>query len=103
MFVAGTEAATTVVPILAGQLTSLIHQLATVSTEVDALVEAHPESAACLSRRLAAPRPSRAYSDRKRAQGKRHHRAIIDLARRRTDVLFAMLREGTLDRDLTEL
>ena len=39
--------------------------------------------------------PSRAYYDRKRAQGKRHNQAIIALAHRRTDVLFAMLRDGT--------
>ncbi|WP_144930841.1 IS110 family RNA-guided transposase [Kocuria marina] len=38
---------------------------------------------------------SRAYYDRKRAQGKRHNQAIIALARRRTDVLYAMLRDGT--------
>ncbi len=36
---------------------------------------------------------SRAYYDRKRAQGKRHNAAIICLARRRTDVLYAMLRD----------
>ena len=35
---------------------------------------------------------SRAYYDRKRAEGKRHNAALICLARRRTDVLFAMLR-----------
>ncbi|MHA6798511.1 IS110 family RNA-guided transposase [Bounagaea algeriensis] len=38
---------------------------------------------------------SRAYYDRKRAQGKRHNAALICLARRRCDVLFAMLRDGT--------
>jgi hypothetical protein len=31
-----------------------------------------------------------------RAQGKRHNQAVIALARRRCDVLFAMLRDGTL-------
>lgn len=36
---------------------------------------------------------SRAYYDRKRAQGKRHNAAVVCLARRRTDVLFAMLRD----------
>ncbi|MDG4795671.1 IS110 family transposase [Micromonospora sp. WMMD1082] len=36
---------------------------------------------------------SRAYYDRKRAQGKRHNAALICLARRRIDVLFAMLRD----------
>src|SRR5699024_10524275 len=35
---------------------------------------------------------SRAYYDRKRAQGKRHNAAILCLARRRSDVLYAMLR-----------
>jgi transposase len=39
---------------------------------------------------------SRAYYDRKRAQGKRHNAALICLARRRVDVLFAMLRDGAL-------
>jgi transposase len=36
------------------------------------------------------------YYDRKRAAGKRHNAALICLARRRVDVLFAMLRERTL-------
>lgn len=39
---------------------------------------------------------SRAYYDRKRAEGKRYNQAIIALARRRTDVLYAVLRDGTL-------
>lgn len=39
---------------------------------------------------------SRAYYDRKITQGKRHNQALIALARRRCDVLFAMLRDGTL-------
>lgn len=39
---------------------------------------------------------SRAYYDRKIAQGKRHNQALIALARRRCDVLFAMLRDGAL-------
>ena len=38
---------------------------------------------------------SRTYYDRKRAAGKRHNAATICLARRRTDVLYAMLRNGT--------
>lgn len=38
---------------------------------------------------------SRAYYNRKRATGKRHNAALICLARRRVDVLFAMLRDGT--------
>ena len=35
---------------------------------------------------------SRAYYDRKRAQGKKHNAALICLSRRRVDVLFAMLK-----------
>jgi transposase len=41
---------------------------------------------------------SRAYYTRKITQGKRHNQALIALARRRCDVLFAMLRDGTLYR-----
>jgi transposase len=36
---------------------------------------------------------SRAYYDRKRAAGKRHNAALVCLARRRVDVLYAMLRD----------
>ena len=39
---------------------------------------------------------SKAYYTRKISQGKRHNQALIALARRRCDVLFAMLRDGTL-------
>jgi len=39
---------------------------------------------------------SKAYYDRKRAEGKRHNQALIALARRRCDTLYAMLRDGTL-------
>ncbi|OAH12775.1 transposase IS116/IS110/IS902 family protein [Streptomyces jeddahensis] len=38
---------------------------------------------------------SRAYYDKKRKEGKHHVAAVIALARRRVDVLFAMLRDGT--------
>jgi len=38
---------------------------------------------------------SRAYYDRKRTEGKKHNAALICLARRRCDVLFAMLRNRT--------
>jgi transposase len=37
---------------------------------------------------------SRTYYDRKRAEGKKHNAALICLARRRCDVLYAMLRNG---------
>lgn len=39
--------------------------------------------------------PSRVYYDKKRAAGKTHKQAIIALARRRLDTLYAMLRDGT--------
>src|SRR5215216_4534013 len=38
---------------------------------------------------------SRAFYDRKRAKGKRHTQALIALARRRVNVVWAMLRDGT--------
>lgn len=38
---------------------------------------------------------SRAFYTRKRSEGKRHHQAVIALARRRVDVLHAMLRNRT--------
>ncbi|MGW4065902.1 IS110 family transposase [Amycolatopsis sp. NPDC004747] len=38
---------------------------------------------------------SRAYYDRKRTEGKKHNAALICLARRRCDVLYSMLRNGT--------
>ncbi|GHI07967.1 hypothetical protein Scel_62880 [Streptomyces cellostaticus] len=38
---------------------------------------------------------SRAYYDRKRREDKHHVAALVSLARRRIDVLFAMLRDGT--------
>jgi hypothetical protein len=37
---------------------------------------------------------SEAYYRKKRAEGKGHHQAVIALARRRVDVLWAMLRDG---------
>ncbi|MGC0334854.1 hypothetical protein RKD23_007844 [Streptomyces sp. SAI-170] len=38
---------------------------------------------------------SRAYYDKKISQGKLHTQALLCLARRRADVLFAILRDGT--------
>lgn len=38
---------------------------------------------------------SKTYYDRKRAEGKRHTQAVIALARRRLNVLWAMLRDNT--------
>lgn len=37
----------------------------------------------------------RTYYDKKIAQGKHHTQALLCLARRRAEVLFAMLRGGT--------
>ena len=42
---------------------------------------------------------SRAFYDRKRAEGKRHTQALIALARRRVNVLWAKLRDGTTFED----
>lgn len=39
---------------------------------------------------------SRAFYDRKRSEGKKHHQAVLALARRRVNVLWAMLRDGSL-------
>ena len=39
---------------------------------------------------------SEAYYRKKRAEGKGHHQAVIALARRRVDVLWAMLRDGKI-------
>jgi len=42
-----------------------------------------------------AHRDSRAFYDRKRREGKRHHQAVIALARRRVNVLWALLQNRT--------
>ncbi|SDR87689.1 IS110 family RNA-guided transposase [Microlunatus soli] len=47
---------------------------------------------------LRADPASRAYYDRKRAEGKKHNAALICLARRRCDVLHAMIRTRTVYR-----
>ncbi len=38
----------------------------------------------------------RAYYEKKRSEGKKHNDAVKALARRRCNVLFAMLRDGTV-------
>jgi hypothetical protein len=38
--------------------------------------------------------PNRAYFDRKHAEGHKPRQALIALARRRVDVLWALLRDG---------
>ena len=42
---------------------------------------------------------SREYYQRKRAEGKMHDQAVVALARRRVNVLWAMLRDGTTYRE----
>jgi transposase len=46
---------------------------------------------------------SRTFYRRKRAEGKGHTQAVIALARRRVNVLWAMLRDGTYYEDRTPL
>ena len=43
---------------------------------------------------LSVPGPSRDYYRRKRAQGRTHQQALVALARRRVDVLWALLRDN---------
>ena len=43
---------------------------------------------------LKADGPNRDYYQRKRAEGRRHQQALIALARRRIDVLWALLRDN---------
>lgn len=40
---------------------------------------------------------SRRYYDKKRLAAKRHNQAVIALARRRLTVIYAMIRDGTLN------
>ncbi|MHC9708623.1 hypothetical protein ACQXY1_10605, partial [Corynebacterium diphtheriae] len=42
---------------------------------------------------------SRQFYERKRKEGKRHNAAVVALARRRLNVLYAMMRSGELYRD----
>jgi transposase len=104
VIVPGTAPAATILPRLAGSLRDVLQQRDQVAAEVDRMLDAHPlaavltqlERAFFLAAFAALADPvSRAYYDRKRAQGKRHNAALICLARRRVDVLFAMLRDKT--------
>ncbi|VXC22505.1 hypothetical protein PSCLAVI8L_460020 [Pseudoclavibacter sp. 8L] len=59
--------------------------------------EQDPETGLFLSALPALRNPvSRSYYDRQRAQGKHHNQALTTLARRRCDILYAMLRDGTI-------
>ena len=159
--VPGTEAASLIVPSLAGSLSSVLDQRKLLAARIEELPEAHPLSQVLTSMpgigvrtgarilidvgdassfptaghlaAYAGPAPvtrssgssirgehpsrrgnkqlkrafylaafaslsqpeSRAYYDKKRRQGKHHVAALVCLARRRIDVLFAMLRDGT--------
>ncbi|SEG85493.1 hypothetical protein SAMN05216223_11677 [Actinacidiphila yanglinensis] len=53
-----------------------------------------PEATLSAFAALADP-DSRTYNDKKITQGKHHAQALLCLARRRTDILFAMLRDET--------
>jgi transposase len=44
---------------------------------------------------LRGPPGSRAFYDRERREGERHTQAMVALARRRVNVLWEMLRDGT--------
>lgn len=164
--VPGTNAAATVVPMLATQLAELYAQRADIYTQVQALVDDHPLSPVLTSMPGVAVRtaarlltevvgkefktaghlasyagiapttrrsgtsirgefanrggnkrlksalfnsafasldhePSRRYYDKKRAEKKTHKQAVIALARRRLDTLYAMLRDGTFYDDPT--
>ena len=44
---------------------------------------------------------SRAFYDRKRAAGKRHNQAVLALARRRLNVLWALIRDETTYQPVT--
>lgn len=44
---------------------------------------------------------SKAYYDRKRAEGKRHNAAVVCLVRRRLNVLFAMVKTGGIYEEKT--
>lgn len=164
--VPGTNAATTIIPMLASQLAELYTQRTDLLTQVEALVDAHPLSLVLTSMPGVAVRtaarlltevvgkhfktaghlasyagiapttrrsgtsirgefanrggnkrlkstlfnsafaslhhqPSRQYYDKKRAEKKTHKQAVIALARRRLDTLYAMLRDGALYQDPT--
>jgi transposase len=66
-----------------------VHYLQRATAGNKALKRVFYQSAFCALQRDPA---SRAYYARKRAEGKRHHQALISLARRRVTVLHAMLR-----------
>lgn len=71
------------------QQSGKVHYLQRATSGDRALKRVFYQSAFCALKRDPA---SRTYYDRKRAEGKTHHQAVIALARRRVDVLHAILR-----------
>ncbi|MFI7207989.1 IS110 family RNA-guided transposase [Micromonospora aurantiaca (nom. illeg.)] len=71
------------------QQSGKVHYLRRATSGDKTLKRVFYQSAFCALQRDPA---SRAFYDRKRAEGKRHHQALIALARRRINVLHAILR-----------
>jgi len=69
-----------------------MHYLRRPTTGNRALKRVFYQSAFCAIQRDPA---SKTFYQRKRAEGKRHHQALIALARRRVNVIHAMLRNRT--------
>jgi transposase len=74
------------------QQSGKMHYLRRATTGNRALKRVFYQSAFCAIQRDPA---SKAFYQRKRAEGKRHHQALIALARRRVNVVHAMLRNRT--------
>lgn len=74
------------------QQSGKMHYLRRATTGNRALKRVFYQSAFCAIQRDPA---SKAYYQKKRAEGKRHHQALIALARRRVNVVHAMLRTRT--------
>jgi transposase len=117
--VPGTDAAALIVPSLAGSLAVALDQRKLLAGRIEELLEAHPPATRSSGSSIRGEQPSRrgnkqlkrafflsafaaladpvsrSYYDKKINQGKHHTQALLCLARRRADVLFAMLRDGT--------
>jgi transposase len=81
------------------QQSGKMHYLKRATTGNRALKRVFYQSAFCAIQRDPA---SRAFYQRKRAEGKRHHQALIALARRRVNVVHAILRTRTAYRPRTK-
>ncbi len=119
--VPGTDAAALIVPSLTNSLRAVLSQRKLLATRIKELLENHPPRPHNPQLWLLDPRRttvparnkqlkrafflyafaaladpvSRTYYDKKISPGKHHTQALLCLARRRADVLFAMLRDGT--------